>query len=182
MKKAGCYQLCLGVQSIDPWVRREIFHRPGSNDQIVRAIKLCRDNNIRVVVDNIIGYPQESKDSLSEISRFYSEHRPDRICIFWLVYYPRTAIVDIAQEAGVLTREEIERLEEEPYDTANTLYNRAHLNQKKRDYLFLVLWEIPDLIPNRFQKYVMVQIRKRLYRPHKSILLHYSHQYLLKYW
>lgn len=142
LKEARCYQLCLGVQSINPWVRREIFHRPGSNAQIIRASELCRRYNIRVVVDNIIGYPEEKENDLLEMAEFYNKYRPHRICIFWLVYYPRTSIVEIAKKRGVLDKSDIDKLEEEPYDTANTLYNKAHAKQKKRYYLFLVLYHL----------------------------------------
>ena len=158
LKRAGCYQLCLGVQSVNPMVRRDIFRRPGSNEEIIRAIKLCRRHKIRVVVDNIIGYPGEKDEHLLEMAKFYSEHRPDRICVFWLVYYPRTSIVETAEEKEVLNKESIEKLEENPFDTANTLFNEAHDKQKKKYHLFMVLyhlmpaWLFNWMLENKFYK------------------------------
>ncbi len=142
LKEAGCYQLCLGAQSTNPWIRKKIFNRDGSNEHIIRAIRLCRKYSIRIVVDNIIGYPGEKEDNLLEMAEFYNKYRPHRICIFWLVYYPRISIVETAEEMGILDKKDIDKLEEEPYDTANTLYNKTHARQWKKYHLFLVLYHL----------------------------------------
>lgn len=142
LKKAGCYQLCLGVQSVNQRVRKEIFNRRDSNEQIIKAIKLCREHAIRVVADNIIGYPEATENSFMETADFYSKHRANRICVFWLVYYPQTDIVDIAKQKGVLNDSDIEKLAAEPCETANTLHNKTHSKNMQRYCLFLELYHV----------------------------------------
>lgn len=142
LRKGRCYQLCLGVQSVNPQVRKHIFNRHEDNENIISAIRLCRQHNIRVVVDNIIGYPSETKDHFFEMAKFYSQYRPHRICTFWLVYFPGTDIVDIAKEKGVLEDKDIQKIIQEPYDTANTLHNKLHFKEKQRYCLLLELYHI----------------------------------------
>ncbi|MBM3245183.1 MAG: radical SAM protein [Candidatus Omnitrophica bacterium] len=143
LKDASCYQLCLGVQSVNEQVRREIFHRQEPNEKIIGAIRLCRKNNIRVVADNIVGYPGQTDKDFSEIADFYSNHRAHRICVFWLIYFPGTDIVDIARKKGVLTEEEVRKLAARPAQTANTLYyNKPSDRNIKKFCLFLELYHL----------------------------------------
>lgn len=142
LKQCRCYQLCLGVQSVNPQINNQVFGRKDTNEQVIKAIKLCRQYNIRVVADNIIGYPGEEEGHFLETAEFYSKYRAHRICVFWLVYYPGTAIIDIARQKGVLDDKDIQKLAAEPCDSANTLYNKAHSKQKQRYCLFLELYNI----------------------------------------
>lgn len=154
LKRAKCYQICMGVQSPNPKVRKEIFKRSESNDKVIQAIQLCRKHKIRLVIDNIIGYPGETENNLLQMAEFYNKHRPHRICVFWLVYYPRTFITQIAKNMGILNDEDIEKLENEPFDTANTLFNNAHTKIKKRYHLFLVLFNI---LPAKLFNFMLIK-------------------------
>lgn len=158
LKKADCYQLCLGVQSINPKIRSEILCRKDTNEQIEEAINLCRRYRIRCVTDNIIGLPGESEGDLLEMAKFYNSHRAGRICVFWLIYFPRTSIVNTALKMGILNRTTVKDLEEEPLVTANTLQNKFHKNEMLRYHLLLLLL---NFIPSRIYNFI---IDKRLYR------------------
>ncbi len=158
LKKAGCYQLCLGVQSINTKTRKEILHRQDTNEQIEEAITLCRKYRIRCVADNIIGLPGEKEEDILDMAKFYNQHRVDRVCVFWLIYFPRTAIVETALKMGVLDGPAVKDLEENPLATANTLQNRVHGKEKLRYHLLLLLLRfIPPKIYNLI-------IDKKLYR------------------
>jgi radical SAM superfamily enzyme YgiQ (UPF0313 family) len=142
LKKCRCYQLCLGVQSVNPRINSQIFRRKETNEQVIRALMLCKKYKIRIVADNIIGYPGEKDNDFLETAEFYDKYRADRICVFWLVYYPGTNIVDVAREQGLLDDNDIQGLAARPYDSANTLYNKAHSKERQRYCLFLELYHI----------------------------------------
>lgn len=158
LKKAGCYQLCLGVQSINMKIRKEILHREDSNEQIKEAISLCRKYRIRCVADNIIGLPGEKEEDILEMAKFYNQHRVGRACIFWLIYFPRTAIVETALKMGILDAETVESLEKDPSATANTLQNRFHKREMLRYHLFLLLL---CFMPRKIYSFI---IDRKLYR------------------
>ena len=158
LKKAGCYQLCLGVQSINMKTRSQILYRRDTNEQIKEAIGLCRRYGIRCVADNIIGLPGQSEEDILEMARFYNQHRVDRACVFWLIYFPRTAIVDTALKMGVLNKEMARSLEENPLATANTLQNALHKKEMLRYHLLLLLL---NFIPPRIYNFI---INRKLYR------------------
>lgn len=158
LKEAGCYQLCLGVQSINTRLRREILHREDSNVQIKEAISLCRKYRIRCVTDNIIGLPGEKEEDILEMAKFYNQNRVDRVCIFWLIYFPRTPIVKIGLKTGTLDELTVRNLEANPLATANTLQNRLHEREKIRYHLLLLLL---CFIPTKMYSWI---IDKKLYR------------------
>lgn len=163
LKEAGCYQLCLGVQSVNARLRREIFHRGDTDMQIKEAISLCRKYRIRCVADNIIGLPGEKEEDILEMAEFYNQNRVGRVCIFWLIYFPRTPIVEIGLKAGILDESTVRNLEANPVATANTLQNRLHEKEKIRYHLLLLLL---NFIPSKIYGWIL---KKRLYRYLPSI-------------
>jgi radical SAM superfamily enzyme YgiQ (UPF0313 family) len=147
LKKIGCYQVCLGAQSISPSLRKNILNRNETNEKISDAIKLCRKYKIRCTVDNIIGLPGEKDEDLLEMAKFYNENRPDRACIFWLIYFPGTPIINKALEYRVFPGDRMELAEKEPCDTANTLQGRIHPKEKiKYQWLLFILHFCPRKI------------------------------------
>ncbi|MBZ9577947.1 B12-binding domain-containing radical SAM protein [Patescibacteria group bacterium] len=157
LKNIKCYQLCLGVQSTSQVLRKKILNREEDNNQVREVIHLCRKFKIRCVVDNIIGLPQETENDLVEMAKFYNENRPNRICVFWLIYFPGTPIIKAGIRERALTNELIDVLEENPCKAANTLQNKVHPKNKIRfHWLLLILHFLPPGIYNWF-------IEKRLY-------------------
>lgn len=158
LKDCGCYHLCLGVQSVNSKVNNEIFHRYEPIERIRQAVELCRKYKIRAVVDNIIGFPSQEESHFLEIAQFYSNNKVDRICVFWLVYYPGTDIVTIAKDRGVLNEEDIINITAQPFESANTLYNKVHCEKSQKFCLFLELYHF---LPQPVFRWML---KHRLYR------------------
>lgn len=102
LKESGCYKVQMGVQTLNENRRERILNRYYSNEQIAEAIKLFRRNKIYLTCDNIFGLPGQDEQELIEMAKFYIYNKPDHIEVFWLRYYPRTQIVDIAQSMGLI--------------------------------------------------------------------------------
>lgn len=158
LKDCGCYQLCLGVQSVNSRVNNEIFHRYEPIERAKEAIDLCRKYRIRVVVDNIIGFPGQAESHFLETAQFYAKNKVSRICIFWLVYYPGTDILTIAKDRGVLSEEAVINIAARPIESANTLCNIINSNHSQRFCLFLELY---NFIPLPIFRWML---KHRLYR------------------
>jgi hypothetical protein len=65
-----------------------------------------------VQVDHMLGLPGDTVRIEEESVLFYNRIRPDLISVFWLVYYPKTAITDAAVEEGRIDGNRLDRLEE----------------------------------------------------------------------
>jgi len=144
LKAAGCFQVCLGVQSPDARVRQEQFCRHTPQQQVVEALAALREVRLRSTVDNILGYPGQGARAAEDLARFYLDNPVyGRYTIFWLIHYPGTALTEAAVARGELTPAQAARLERAPEDRANTLTGAAEDAQdRRRQHLLLVLAQL----------------------------------------
>jgi radical SAM superfamily enzyme YgiQ (UPF0313 family) len=112
LKRIGCQQIQMGVQSLNPEIRRMIG-RPNSDSQIARAIDLCQQHGIGLFVDQIFGLPGETEDDCRRMERFYERHPPDVVSVYWLDIWAGVDMLSQAVDAGTLTREQADRIRTE---------------------------------------------------------------------
>jgi anaerobic magnesium-protoporphyrin IX monomethyl ester cyclase len=112
LKKSGCWCTAMGVQSGSERIRKEIFHRQGTNEQIIEAVLNIKEAGILVNVDNIFGAPTEDEGDLEECLKLYLAIRPSRIQTFWLTYFPGTEIISLALKEKYITAENVKEIEE----------------------------------------------------------------------
>lgn len=112
LSAAGCSNMQIGIQSLSEDLCSEIIHRNNNLSKIIRVIEDLKKFNIMIQIDHMLGIPDDSLTKQEESILFYNKYRPDLISIFWLTYYPKTAIVQIAQERNILTEKEINNIEE----------------------------------------------------------------------
>ena len=106
----GCWEVQMGVQTINHDLRRRILRRPERISEVRRAVEQLRRVGIKCVLDSISGIPGESEAHLVESLAFYNEVRPSRISDYYLRYYPGTDMVAAAKKMGVLDEERIGEL------------------------------------------------------------------------
>ncbi|MED5329825.1 MAG: radical SAM protein [Planctomycetota bacterium] len=104
LKKVGCQQIQMGVQSLNPEIRK-LIGRPNSDKQIAQAIDLCKQHGIGLYVDQIFGLPGETEADCAKIESFYAEHPPDVVSIYWLDIWAGADILQQAVDAGTITQE-----------------------------------------------------------------------------
>ena len=144
LKAAGCFQVCVGVQSIREDVRREVFCRFTPQEQVVSALAALRKHRLRATVDNILGYPGEGADDAADLGRFYLDNPVyGRYAVFWLIHFAGTALTEQAVADGVLTQEQAALLEHAPAEVANTLIGEAGTrDERRRRHLLLLLLQL----------------------------------------
>lgn len=158
LQRMGCFQVSIGVQSIREEIRGQVLHRRDTNHQIVEALRLFREAGIRCITDNLIGVPGQTEDELLELARFYVDHPVDRICLYWLIYFPGTQIVDIAVDRGDIDAQTKKEITARPVQSANTVFNRHSSEEFVRyNLLLLAIHFLPGAVLRRI-------IDRRLHR------------------
>ncbi|MFH2136985.1 MAG: radical SAM protein [Candidatus Omnitrophota bacterium] len=94
LKKSGCREVQLGVQTLYANTQKEILNRHVAQKRWEELILLLRKSKIRITAENIIGIPHQSEEEIKDLVRFYCKNKVDRIHVFWLRYYPRTKITE----------------------------------------------------------------------------------------
>ena len=96
LKKSGCYFLLFGIQSASETVRKNILNRFESNAQIAQAAQNCHEAGLQFSIDHIFNIPTEGIKEYKQAVKFYYSLHPSVINAYWLQYFPKTEIVNIA--------------------------------------------------------------------------------------
>lgn len=167
LKKGGCWFITMGVQSGSEKIRKEIFHRFGTNKQIIKSARYIKEAGIKLSVDHILGAPTETEADLKSSLNLYNLIKPDRILTFWLTYYPSTEIIKFAFEKNEISKEEITRLNK---GFIGYTHERGSVSKKRHNMYqkYALLFQLKTLIysENLFNlaKYIV-------YLPFKNILI-----------
>jgi radical SAM superfamily enzyme YgiQ (UPF0313 family) len=160
---AGCVTANMGIQSIDPLVRSEIFDRWETNEDIRGAINNIMNRKIFLNTGHIIGYPGDSEEIQENASLFYAENPPSMVGCYWLRLYPGTKITKTIIEQGGLSEGEIEQInrgEGKSFWLGGSVKNMEEIRP------FSVLLNCMPLMPNALFRYLL---KKKRYRALKKL-------------
>lgn len=102
LKKSGCNQLTISIESGSQRVLKEIIQKPLDLKLIPPLVKMCRDFGIHLGTNFVIGFPGETWDEIRLTCQFADE------CDFDLVHFhiatplPRTDLYRICMDKGYL--------------------------------------------------------------------------------
>lgn len=108
--EAGGRYVQMGVQSLDEGFKSRVINRHERNAQIEKAIEAMNKYKIHVKVHHMFGLPGEPLDAQEMAREFYALRPPYRIQTFWTNFLPGTEMVLQAQELGLITTEDIRKL------------------------------------------------------------------------
>lgn len=162
--EAGLYQIVVGIQSGSQRVRKEVFNRTESQQEIIESSKVLSESRVpRVIYDFMLQHPFETIDDLKATYDLCLQlHHPFELQIHGLNFLPGTDIVDKAIDEGLFTKEELEKIMYSPIQQQYDMYWGAEVINKKTDedawmsliYLtqFPRLRPLVELLANEVQK------------------------------
>jgi radical SAM superfamily enzyme YgiQ (UPF0313 family) len=105
MKKAGCWIIFLGIESGS----QKILDAIGKGitlEQAKEAVKILKDAGIQVLGSFIIGFLQDTKETIKETIKFAKSLNLNYAEFSILTPYPGTPIFDYAKKHGILLTED----------------------------------------------------------------------------
>lgn len=120
---AGLHQVVMGIQSGSTYIRKEVFHRNETQEQVINASRVMQKCGVPVIYyDLMICHPFESIDHLKETFDLCLELEPPfKLNIHGLNFLPATDIVQMACDRGIYSHDEMEEL---MYGTLQEQYDR----------------------------------------------------------
>lgn len=100
LKKSGCVELKIGLESGNERIRREMLGRPMSNKQIINAFNLCRKYGLLTSSFNMIGIPGESEKEIKDTINLNRKIKPSVVGVSIFRPYPGTKLYNICKENG----------------------------------------------------------------------------------
>lgn len=165
LSEAGCTYVQLGVQSLSREICTEVLNRRWDRERVEEAVRFLKEAGIMVQVDHMLGLPGDTVRTEEDSVLFYNRVRPDVISVFWLVYYPKTAITDAAVRQGRIDANTLERIEE-GLPLAGDSYGTIHvpsacLDDPRPYYAISFLLNYLPFLPRRLVSFL---IRTGAYR------------------
>ncbi len=112
LKAVGLTEVIMGIQSGSPHIRKDVFHRYETNEDIIEATRIIHDSGVfRASYDFMLRHPFETIDTLKETYELVKRmHGPFELQMHGLNFLPGTDIVPMAIEQGYLTAEEMDQI------------------------------------------------------------------------
>lgn len=107
LKEAGLHSMSMGIQSGSERVRNDLYLRPESDANVVRAAKLVAKHRIRVTYDLICGPFETREDKERAFELFFQLPKPFSFHFHPLSYYRNLGITKHALDRGIITDSEI---------------------------------------------------------------------------
>jgi radical SAM superfamily enzyme YgiQ (UPF0313 family) len=101
LKRAGCFQISMGLESGDPYIRAEIMGKAVDEADLHRAAEIFRRQGIFVQTYNIFSAPEETLPAAMRTWRLNQELRPDFAWCSLFQVYPGTPIHERLTAQGV---------------------------------------------------------------------------------
>ena len=112
LKAVGLTEVIMGIQSGSPYIRKDVFHRYESNEDIIEATRIIHDAGVFwASYDFMLRHPFETLDTLKETYQLVKKmHGPFELQMHGLNFLPGTDIVPMAIDQGYLTAEEMDKI------------------------------------------------------------------------
>jgi anaerobic magnesium-protoporphyrin IX monomethyl ester cyclase len=125
MQKAHCDEICFGVESGCQRIRDALKKRV-STEQIENAIKWAKEAGIFVTASIILGYPGETKETLTQTLEFIRKVEPDDVYLCHATPYPGTELRALVERNGWKMEKDWKL-----YNTMNPIFEDPQLPAKE---------------------------------------------------
>lgn len=96
MKKAGCTKISFGIESGSEHIRKEVVGKNIPDKIIVEAVKTCKELDIKVATNMILGHPDETKKDIKKSIKFIIKLNPDFALFTPLGILPDSPLLNVA--------------------------------------------------------------------------------------
>lgn len=100
--KAGCVFARLPIEHGNEYMRNTVIGKNLPREQIFRAKKLLKDNGMRVSTMCIMGFPEDTVETLQDTYDLLMELKADLNYVFNLIPFPGTRVFEQAKKEGLL--------------------------------------------------------------------------------
>lgn len=167
LKEAGCHRVQFGVQTFNEETKRELLLRNESNERVMKSLQACDKVGLKYSCDHMFGLEGESEKDQIMATRQYSKLKNRvRITCFWTTYFPETDLVSAARKKGILTDNDIQRINE---GKSPCYIAGSHGFMKNKDLLkiyknYELLFRAMPILSERTSNYILDHNLQRLFK------------------
>jgi radical SAM superfamily enzyme YgiQ (UPF0313 family) len=140
LKQAGCYEVRIGVESGNDYIRMEVLEKPVTREQIVQAFRRLRAAGIQTYSFNMVGLPCETPQTIEDTVRLNQEVRPNQVFCSVFYPYPGTRAGELCRRNGWTTDRTVSSYFEADYALRQPSITRAQVLFYHDIFRDLVRW------------------------------------------
>ncbi len=100
LEEIGCHRISMGVEAGNEEYRKSMLKRPVSNGKVIEAGRILQDSEIQFSVNNIIGFPEETRDMIFDTINLNREFVADSHGCYLFQPYRGTWLHQYSVEKG----------------------------------------------------------------------------------
>lgn len=98
MKQAGCDMILIGVESGDEKLRNDIIHKKITDEDIRKAVTICKKAKITIGGYFMLGFPNEDQRQMTKTVTYPKKYDLDIMSIHTTTIYPGSELFNLAQK------------------------------------------------------------------------------------
>ena len=162
LKHAGCHHVQMGIETLNPKVRKEVLFRDETNEKVIKALEKLDEAGINFSVDFILGLPGEKEEDLIYSLKVLSPRKKlIRASVFWLQYAPKVAITENALKDGIIGPDDEEAINKGKQDNYLSTGSAMETERKRVLKTYHIMFRLLPIIPH---KLMMWLISSKLYK------------------
>ncbi len=100
LKDMGCYLMTMGIESGNEEFRKKILNRPVSNEKVIEAFRLLRENGVHASAFGMVGLPFETREMIFDTIELFRACQPKTYAVGIFKPFLGSPIRDITIKAG----------------------------------------------------------------------------------
>ena len=128
LKKMNVSNINVGIEHGNEKYRKEYLKRAMSNQLIIDALKILDNANLPVTVNNIMGFPDETRELIFDTINLNRSIKSATINAYLYNPYPGTALYEVCKKKGYLPKEGDEKAIDTHLSTEAFPYFKTILN------------------------------------------------------
>lgn len=150
MKDAGCIAVWFGVEAGSQMVI-DAMGKGYTLEKIKKAFKMAQEVGLMTVASVVLGFPEETPETLRQTTKFIEELDPDDVGYYIATPYPGTPMHELVTQKGWLKITDFNR-----YDTATPIFETPLISSKElkemREKAFQSFYIRPSYIYKMWRK------------------------------
>jgi len=139
LKKAGCYELFMGIDSGSEEIRRKRLNRKFSDRELIDTARKIKDQGIILRTTAMFAIPDETPADMTQTVRMIAAIKPDAISTYTFYPYPKTALHEYAVERGLID----EQTRQDIYEGKSSLHGMSVLRHPHRKLAYIYANTLP---------------------------------------
>ncbi len=146
LKEAGCFNVVMGVESGDDYLRNQILKKKITDEQLLSAAELFHRYNLNFCTTNILGLPGETLETALKTISFNLKLKPAFTWCSVFQPYPRTELGNLVIRDRLTKALDVDDIE--PNYHSRSLLNQKDIRRSVNLHkFFYVIFRHPRLLP-----------------------------------